>query len=881
MTNIRLFLDNNEIELSETSVIAITKQFEEISNPTVICNDWSKTIDVPFTANNNKIFGLLYHPDRVIVDDEDILTHLNFDPFKKIPFRLEYENSIIMTGYAKNIYSTQSNGVGYYSITLNGELGKIFQEMQRITFDPATEDATYLIDTSEYVYTEMNKELIYNSWNSDGQQKMTLYKRTDANYDINDIIGFMPNNSFDTASNFDYKNFQKDYYSIMKFTDVLEDAKFEAAAGMTPDTAIPNGVTPRGLGEYRSYLQIPYIYFNKLFKLLMAKTTEITGYNFVLGGDWFVDSNPLWKDLCVVLNPLDTTKESVISAFDYNVDKDNINGLKITKSDSPYCIGLYEMLKGRTNIKTDSSLLNIRRISYNLNWMMDYSEQDYVNQSTRIPTISFQIYGAKDDINYGVVAFVAIADNTDSSLYSNLPSGTHITQTYGSADATKRDFNMWKWQDNLLSGGGGGYLINVADEFDVDFTVTQAASDANDGEFYICARLGWFNLVSNIGTIPPYEGKESGDPVYFNADGYFRQDSNFTVQTNGAGNKTVKSRSFSYFNLSNLWDNDYTPFDIVLNYTKLCRLIWEVDEVNKKIIITPAHSYFEDYTIKDWTNKLDMTQTFEVKPISFEHKYVTFNYDDNEGQLYKEYKNLYGINYGDMKLITDYNFNTETQELFDDLQTAIINTDNTLSWSTLYNDKDIYYSLPAETSLYCQDKDGKFKSCFGAFLFRDGKRKFDTSENLNMRSVKISDDTFYQRYTDTYCYSQSQSQLATDYYSNMTLVKDGKCCLVNIPMKNYTYNSDYFKDAVSIYDLLWADYLGERYDKNNKIITCYLRLSQFDFANFKFSDFIKINNQIYIVNKIYDYNPASEEGTKVELINIQNIDGYTKDNYTK
>ena len=59
MNNIRLFLENQEIELSEQSIIAITRQFEEITNPTIICNDWSKTIQIPFTTKNNRIFGLL------------------------------------------------------------------------------------------------------------------------------------------------------------------------------------------------------------------------------------------------------------------------------------------------------------------------------------------------------------------------------------------------------------------------------------------------------------------------------------------------------------------------------------------------------------------------------------------------------------------------------------------------------------------------------------------------------------------------------------------------------------------------------------------------------------------------------------------------------
>ena len=49
--------------------------------------------------------------------------------------------------------------------------------------------------------------------------------------------------------------------------------------------------------------------------------------------------------------------------------------------------------------------------------------------------------------------------------------------------------------------------------------------------------------------------------------------------------------------------------------------------------------------------------------------------------------------------------------------------------------------------------------------------------------------------------------------------------------------------------------------------------------NFSYGNFIKIDNQIYFVNKIYDYDITSAEPTKVDLITIQDISGYTSNNY--
>ena len=63
------------------------------------------------------------------------------------------------------------------------------------------------------------------------------------------------------------------------------------------------------------------------------------------------------------------------------------------------------------------------------------------------------------------------------------------------------------------------------------------------------------------------------------------------------------------------------------------------------------------------------------------------------------------------------------------------------------------------------------------------------------------------------------------------------------------------------------------------MVTCYLKLTPSDYANFDFNHFITIENQLYMVNKIYDYDITNDESTKVDLITIQDIKGYTTNNY--
>ena len=123
--------------------------------------------------------------------------------------RIEWNDNVVMVGYAKML-SVSSDG---YSLSLNGELGKVFQELQKITFDEHQFDTTtdkgkediqkYWIDGSEYVNEKINRGLVYASWQSNGQSTLELKKKTDAGYKVTDIIGFTPNNAF----NSDFRRF--------------------------------------------------------------------------------------------------------------------------------------------------------------------------------------------------------------------------------------------------------------------------------------------------------------------------------------------------------------------------------------------------------------------------------------------------------------------------------------------------------------------------------------------------------------------------------------------------------------------------------------------------------------------------------------------------
>jgi len=851
---IRLFIENTEIELTEDVQIALTKQFENLSNPTNIINDWSKTISIPFTVKNNQTFGHIYNIDRVIVTGGyPIGTY--FNPLRKLNFRLEWNSAVLMTGYAKLNEIKQSNGKGTYEITLFGQLGKIFQDIKKITFDTSTAEPGYLIDGSEYVDEYINKELVAYSWQSYGQYHSNIKKKNESGYSVYDIIGFAPNNSF--SESFKYDSFLVQPNKSMQFTEVLGDT-FTADTGISPDTVIPNGMLPREIGEYRSYLQLPFIYWNKLFQIFQEKAESITGYAFDLDDTWFNDSNPYWFNLVYMLRPFNAKDGTMTeNANYYTANPYGSMGWQKTSS-------INTMTTHRTvNLCTYTNGTNVEQVP-----MIDLS------------------------VNFNDGKWFTLSDTNMNPIFKVKTLWKIYDGDGSSSTSTLNNNNALIIKVNAV--GENGYTETV--KFLVRHSgCTLTESGANIIEFDGSTKAGSSDMFSIDADFLVTKSK-FGDSVRFRFEGYW-QNSNWSLTSNGDLVKldpyTVNNpnftyvtilngvhRSYAHFTLNDLWNNDYNLFEEILKYCKMYRISISIDELEKKIIFKPYNKFFENYTVEDWTNKIDMSKDYTIAPVTLENKYVLFNYEDNKTKMGEEYKTKYGVNYGEYRLITEYNFNSETSKLFDKVHTSIVNTDNVLSWTNLFDNHKIVYSFPSEIYVYNKDKDNKQTDTFGQYFFHNGLRDFSTEASLYLRTVYITDDTAFQQANNTYMYTQGAGDRAVvTTYPNLDIVRGNNLCLFNVPSENYTYNNNY-SGKHSIYSNLWKDYIDERYNIQNKKITCYVTIKPAEYQQFDWNKLVKVGNQLCIVNKIYDYNITSNSPTKVDLITIQDISGYTTNDYT-
>ena len=869
MRNLELYIENHLIEIDDDVTFAISKQFESVANPTTLYNDWSKTVNIPFTANNNQVFGHLYEPERMAATDgtSDVYKRMGiyFDPTKKLDFLLTYCGSPLMSGYAKMTTIRKTNGKGVYEITLFGALGKAIGELRKITFDESSSDVDYVIDGSQYVNEVINKELVNDAW------RKTNRSHNLDNSDWSDIIGFaVAHKGFNEE--FESETVQMNYSTTSGFTDILAEDEAFKATHIDPQSVAGEGLMPNVYREYRSYYQPPFVYFDSLFYIFQRKAESVTGYKFELDENWFNTYNPYFAQLCYMLKPLDI-KGGARYQNNYNMVATGaqaiFTGITPTNRQIPPYYNFYSL----TQNEYVASIGGVRQYNETVPMINQSDWRTFESVSGKSvertvkgvdtwtltlsdPTRELNING-QYRLNAGVsfvIRYKLIFSN-GTVLYCN-----RIIQDYNISNMTRykkyavADFDI-QASPYIQMRVNVDYYFNIPPELQEYSFVLDIELEAID-EFGAMTQAG-NNYTTGTITLT----KSIANPFYVSVD-------------------ENRYRSNAIFTLNELWNNEYNIFDEILRYCKIFRIGIFVDDVDKTIKFQRLSTYFSDYKIIDWSDKVDFTRDFEIQPLTFEHKYVIFNYAENNTKLGQQYREKYGREYGEKVINTNYNFDSEDELLFDDeMKTSIVSSEAVMDWTKLFNG-NIVYVYPSEIMPSFNDKDNKIVDFFGSWFF---DREWQYA-NTDLRTPIISDDSYLMKINDIYTYintfyTDENIQLSTDKLKYLDIVDvNGNVCLFNVPLESYTRETNYNK---SITDNFWHNYLNERYNINNKLITCYIKLSPVDYMNFSYNQFVKIGEQIYMVNKIIDYDIQSNRSTQVELVSVTDLNGYCLDEWSK
>lgn len=287
--------------------------------------------------------------------------------------------------------------------------------------------------------------------------------------------------------------------------------------------------------------------------------------------------------------------------------------------------------------------------------------------------------------------------------------------------------------------------------------------------------------------------------------------------------------------------------DFVMDIVKMFNLYIDPDpDVPKNLIIAPRDTYYAGGTLQDWQKKIDMSQEWTQQPMPFlnfkEHRWKYKDDDDFFNKLYRDGNN---ISYGQKNFEVDSDFQTDTQ-VYELHFAPTVSVQGDICPMVL---PSIIKENPIDIPI------GNYFSGSPRILYYGGLKSVSSGWFL----------------TD----GSNTATLTT--YPFASHVDDPNAPTVDILFDTpkvvyWTINPDSYT-ANNLYNVYYSKFIEEITDRDSKLLTCYLYLTNHDIQKFSFRNKVFLLGHEFRVNKIIDFDPVNPKVTKVELLKI--IEGST------
>ena len=281
--------------------------------------------------------------------------------------------------------------------------------------------------------------------------------------------------------------------------------------------------------------------------------------------------------------------------------------------------------------------------------------------------------------------------------------------------------------------------------------------------------------------------------------------------------------------------------DFFTSIIKMFNLYIETDKtIANKLYIEPRNDFYSAGVTKDWTDKLSIDRVMDIDPMGeLNASRYTFKYKEDKDYYNQKYQNGFLEPYGTMNKDIDTDFIKGTKTL------EVIFSPTPLS-KTGTTDRII-----SQISTLGNDGLGltNIKNCNLRILYFDLKNTNDSWTYTGSVSGTTTETTYpYAGHVDT--------PLLPTFDLNF-----------GVPQDIYYITTAYTNN--NLYNKYYKKYIEEITDKDSKIITAYFYLSPLDIYLLDFRNQFFVDGNLLRLNKIYDYNPLSNELTKCEFIKIK------------
>ena len=939
---VRIYLENYQIDTDDNSIIAMTMCYSYLEDPTTVAGDYSKTIKIPGTVNNNKIFGQIWNLDRTVLYG-DSNTSVYFNPSKKTEAKIYIGPELFKTGYVQLNNIIKDKNVITYEITFYSELCNVLHN---------------LLDSSLCNLNLPSNGLRHN---------INAFNIDSINNSNNNLGNYM---KYGLTIDGVYDGFRADYWLTKDSNGNLAVAQMDNN-GTKYDTAMI-------LQAYSPKVR-PMVYVQTLLNQIRDDYNKDSSTKLIYDDDYFFNgANPYCVNSVMACKTYDTDNAGTVqigsNAENFNASFGPDGGrvrLMLKPGSSSYIDE-----NGYLDLSSFTAIADLRfecmlRITGTLNqsqWQSatsSYTNNYYGRrftsdiayiqptivlvdaetdadvtyiQSTNTPWISsgIPLYEYYSDFYYPYIVSPIIYEqeantptfelafrnafitevrneyipnpNTGQStwvevpeynkMYSNLNTkgyleledDNHDSETYDNIGVT--DFFPFVFSTHGTSNLTKKYKVYV--EFTTRSNKLKCVNKGNTNtEIDI---TGW-TVYGRCGIAENYENNNR-TYIYRNRQNFQAFNASLhpncpVVSTSGnnclfSGNTGITSGS--YVSFKDMVDSDVTQGDFLINFSKLFGLVYDTDSIayDNTIRLKTRNSYHKDYKIIDWTDKIDYSKSFKQTPLTFKTKYLSLAYNPMESYYEKKYLKTYDDAYGIQKIDTGFDFNDNTTQLINNQlfkQTVMVKGEALLNGGPVpaYFDKENNERSPidAQYSLLFWNQDSSLNNYSPTIQIID--------DVLEMHDASIGGDE-EPCWVDTSRVSDYRSvklHAPSTLRSHEIQQSDDKKITqvfswdLGYPQSNYAkWSTSTYPSSATIYSNYWKSYIADLYDVNTRILKCYVYLSPTDITKFSFKNFVKIGDTLWHPNQVIDYNPLSKNPVQVELIKVNDISAYT-DSQTK
>ena len=284
---------------------------------------------------------------------------------------------------------------------------------------------------------------------------------------------------------------------------------------------------------------------------------------------------------------------------------------------------------------------------------------------------------------------------------------------------------------------------------------------------------------------------------------------------------------------------------------KMFNLYVTEDKVKEKhLLIEPYVDYYDLTEYEDWTYKVARDKPWNIKPMGmlngrfFEYKYKEDNDFYNEG-----YKKKYNLPYGSNLQDTGFQFAKDKQTT------------------------EIGFS-PTPLVKY-SGKDKVVSAIYKVSKGNDVDQEEQTDSNIRILMIKKITGVAAWYITDNGVDLQQTPQnlggSLTGYgYAGHFDDPTDPTVDINFGAAGEIYCQPNTYPSNNLFNTYWSGYIAEIADKDSKILTCHVYLTELDIAQLDFSKPVFIDGVLWRINKIMDFDASAGELTKVELLKVIN-----------